>query len=407
MVTSRSKRRCRAGCSTGSGRLRARREAPPITAVGMADRSALRADAGVRRMRAKDAPAGAGRRDAEVSRVRLSSAAGRTRGSAVASQFQSGWNYLQGGDTHAADRTFTAVLKSMPGLYPAEAALGYSALAKARRAECRHALRSRAGGQRRATRRRWPAKVTRSWRSAGPIPRWRRSKRRWRRTRRYRACEAAPTCCDSKARSRRSRPRAGPPKRATSTRRARRTDRDCRVAGQRVPVSRARDGGEAGRRSHGRDGARATRRHPRSERRARADARRGDSRSQQGLAEGCRRLCRSQRARAGRPAGGTCRRDARTRRVRRRCPKSTGRSRARRRSRAPSWRLSSAVHLEDLLRRARAGNAVVITDARDSWASPWIQAVTRAGVMDVFPNHTFQPTARCGAAIWRRPSATS
>ena len=51
-----------------------------------------------------------------------------------------------------------------------------------------------------------------------------------------------------------------------------------------------------------------------------------------------------------------------------------------------------AVHLEDLLRRARAGNAVVITDARDSWASPWIQSVTRAGVMDVFPNHTFQPT---------------
>jgi hypothetical protein len=52
-----------------------------------------------------------------------------------------------------------------------------------------------------------------------------------------------------------------------------------------------------------------------------------------------------------------------------------------------------AVHLEDLLRRARAASAVVITDTRESWASPWIQAVTRAGVMDVFPNHTFQPSA--------------
>ncbi len=50
-----------------------------------------------------------------------------------------------------------------------------------------------------------------------------------------------------------------------------------------------------------------------------------------------------------------------------------------------------AVRLEDLLRRARAANAIVITDARESWAAPWILAVTRAGVMDVFPNHTFQP----------------
>jgi tetratricopeptide (TPR) repeat protein len=49
------------------------------------------------------------------------------------------------------------------------------------------------------------------------------------------------------------------------------------------------------------------------------------------------------------------------------------------------------VHLEDLLRRARAANAVVTTDIRTSWAAPWIMAVTRAGVMDPFPNHTFQP----------------
>jgi tetratricopeptide (TPR) repeat protein len=49
------------------------------------------------------------------------------------------------------------------------------------------------------------------------------------------------------------------------------------------------------------------------------------------------------------------------------------------------------VHLEDLLRRARAANAVVTTDIRSNWAAPWIMAVTRAGVMDPFSNHTFQP----------------
>jgi len=51
------------------------------------------------------------------------------------------------------------------------------------------------------------------------------------------------------------------------------------------------------------------------------------------------------------------------------------------------------VHLEDLLRRARGTNAVVTTDTRANWAAPWIMAVTRAGVMDAFPNHTFLPNA--------------
>jgi tetratricopeptide (TPR) repeat protein len=49
------------------------------------------------------------------------------------------------------------------------------------------------------------------------------------------------------------------------------------------------------------------------------------------------------------------------------------------------------VRLEDLLRRARASNTAVLTDVRGHWAAPWILAVTRAGVMDPFPNHTFQP----------------
>lgn len=51
------------------------------------------------------------------------------------------------------------------------------------------------------------------------------------------------------------------------------------------------------------------------------------------------------------------------------------------------------VRLEDLLRRARGSNAVLTTDTRSSWAAPWIMAVTRAGVMEPFANHTFQPNA--------------
>jgi hypothetical protein len=32
----------------------------------------------------------------------------------------------------------------------------------------------------------------------------------------------------------------------------------------------------------------------------------------------------------------------------------------------------------------------VVTDVRSHWASSWIMAVVRAGVMEPFPNHTFQ-----------------
>jgi tetratricopeptide (TPR) repeat protein len=46
--------------------------------------------------------------------------------------------------------------------------------------------------------------------------------------------------------------------------------------------------------------------------------------------------------------------------------------------------------LGDILRRSQS-QAVVVTDTRTNWAAPWIQAVTRAGVMEPFPNHTFQP----------------
>jgi tetratricopeptide (TPR) repeat protein len=51
------------------------------------------------------------------------------------------------------------------------------------------------------------------------------------------------------------------------------------------------------------------------------------------------------------------------------------------------------VHLDDLLKRAPRSNVVVITDTRSSWAAPWILSVSRAGIMEVYPNHTFQPNA--------------
>ena len=60
------------------------------------------------------------------------------------------------------------------------------------------------------------------------------------------------------------------------------------------------------------------------------------------------------------------------------------------------------VQLDSLLKRAPRRNAVVMTDTRGSWAAPWIQSVTRAGIMEAFPNHTFQP----GAAVRRGDLAT-
>lgn len=50
-----------------------------------------------------------------------------------------------------------------------------------------------------------------------------------------------------------------------------------------------------------------------------------------------------------------------------------------------------AVKLEPLLTSARRVNAVVITDTRGHWAAPYILAVARANVMEVYPNYTFTP----------------
>jgi len=48
------------------------------------------------------------------------------------------------------------------------------------------------------------------------------------------------------------------------------------------------------------------------------------------------------------------------------------------------------IRLRALLPAARS-NAVVITDVRGNWAATWIMAVARAGVMEPFANHAFQP----------------
>jgi hypothetical protein len=51
------------------------------------------------------------------------------------------------------------------------------------------------------------------------------------------------------------------------------------------------------------------------------------------------------------------------------------------------------VRLEELVKRAPPRNTAVITDTRGSWAAPWIIPVARAGFMEVYSNHTFQPSA--------------
>jgi tetratricopeptide (TPR) repeat protein len=51
------------------------------------------------------------------------------------------------------------------------------------------------------------------------------------------------------------------------------------------------------------------------------------------------------------------------------------------------------VRLRSVITANRNRTSVVATDIRGHWASTWIVSVTRAGLMDVFPNHTFQPRA--------------
>jgi tetratricopeptide (TPR) repeat protein len=49
------------------------------------------------------------------------------------------------------------------------------------------------------------------------------------------------------------------------------------------------------------------------------------------------------------------------------------------------------VRLAPLLQAKLRPDAVLLTDVRAHWAASWIMAVTRAGVMEPFANHAFQP----------------
>ncbi|MEO7190612.1 MAG: tetratricopeptide repeat protein [Vicinamibacterales bacterium] len=51
------------------------------------------------------------------------------------------------------------------------------------------------------------------------------------------------------------------------------------------------------------------------------------------------------------------------------------------------------INLKTLIDRAPKRATDVATDALHHWAAPWILPVTRAGIMTIYPNHTFQPAA--------------
>lgn len=51
------------------------------------------------------------------------------------------------------------------------------------------------------------------------------------------------------------------------------------------------------------------------------------------------------------------------------------------------------IRLDRLIETAPRRVAAVATDVRTHWAAPWILPVTQAGVMEIQPNHTFQPAA--------------
>ena len=51
------------------------------------------------------------------------------------------------------------------------------------------------------------------------------------------------------------------------------------------------------------------------------------------------------------------------------------------------------IRLPRLVQASRRKDAVVVSDVRQHWAATWILNVARAGIMDPFANHTFQPRA--------------
>ena len=62
-----------------------------------------------------------------------------------------------------------------------------------------------------------------------------------------------------------------------------------------------------------------------------------------------------------------------------------------------------AIRLPGLLGRAPARATPVLTDIRGTWARPWILTAVRSGILEAFPNHTFQP----GAAVRRADVAAA
>ena len=51
------------------------------------------------------------------------------------------------------------------------------------------------------------------------------------------------------------------------------------------------------------------------------------------------------------------------------------------------------IRLPDLLQAAPVRDIGVLTDVRGQWAERWIAPAARAGIVEAFPNHTFQPRA--------------
>jgi len=51
------------------------------------------------------------------------------------------------------------------------------------------------------------------------------------------------------------------------------------------------------------------------------------------------------------------------------------------------------IRLAGLLQAAQRNDATLITDVRNDWAQIWIMAVARAGIIEPFANHQFQPRA--------------
>ena len=303
-----------------------------------------------------------------------------------------GWRYLQAGDYASAEREFAAIVKAAPGVLPGGSRPGL----------CGAGPQGCAGGAARIsiarwpttppTRRRWPARATpllgrtdrgcaggfRGGAGGGSVADRLRSRVDVLRFRaRSRTIAAARKAAEAgrldEARGLRPRSRRRP------------TARSCIASS---PGSSGRPATTPRRWSTPQQAVDA-----RSGRRARADPDRARCyEAQPRLDQGRRRVRRGERHRAvatrRRPRSTQMRETRGVRGDARGVPRDRDR---RRRSRARNSRRCSASGSRICCAARDAATPVVITDIRGNWAAPWILAVTRAGVMDAFPNHTFQP----------------